>query len=87
MKKTNASDFKAKCLAILDEVAEAGESYVILKHGKPVARLVPAPPTDLSFPQQGLLGTAHTVGDIISPVVPPEDWEANQPPEKPRARR
>ncbi len=87
MKKANASEFKAKCLAILDEVAEAGESYVILKHGKPVARLVPAPPTELGHPQHGLLGTAHTVGDILSPAVPPEDWEANRPPKKARPRR
>lgn len=84
MRKTNASDFKAKCLAILDEVAEAGETYVILKHGKPVARLVPAPPTELGFPQEGLLGSAHTVGDIVSPAVSPETWEANRPAKKAR---
>jgi prevent-host-death family protein len=37
----NASAFKARCLAILDEVAETGEELVVTKRGKPVARVVP----------------------------------------------
>lgn len=36
-----ASTFKARCLAILDDVARSHTSIVITKHGKPVARLVP----------------------------------------------
>ncbi|HEX9888385.1 MAG TPA: type II toxin-antitoxin system prevent-host-death family antitoxin [Nitriliruptorales bacterium] len=36
-----ASRFKAECLALLDQVAETGSSYVITKYGRPVARLVP----------------------------------------------
>ena len=36
-----ATEFKAKCLALMDRVAERQESYVITKRGKPVARLVP----------------------------------------------
>jgi prevent-host-death family protein len=42
----NASEFKAKCLAILDEVADTGEAVMILKRGRPVAQLVPPPPSD-----------------------------------------
>ena len=37
-----ASEFKAKCLALLDEVAATGETLVVTKRGKPVARVVPA---------------------------------------------
>jgi prevent-host-death family protein len=37
-----ASQFKAKCLALLDEVAATGESIVVTKRGKPVAQVVPA---------------------------------------------
>ena len=37
-----ASRFKAECLAILDEVDELKVSYTITKHGRPVAKLVPA---------------------------------------------
>jgi prevent-host-death family protein len=37
-----ASEFKAKCLALLDEVAEKKETLVVTKRGRPVARVVPA---------------------------------------------
>lgn len=37
----NASEFKAKCLRILDQVHESGAEMVITKRGKPLARLVP----------------------------------------------
>lgn len=37
-----ASQFKAKCLALLDEVAATGETLVVTKRGKPVARVIPA---------------------------------------------
>jgi prevent-host-death family protein len=37
----SASEFKAKCLALLDEVAEKGQPLVVTKRGKPVARVLP----------------------------------------------
>lgn len=42
-----ASDFKARCLRLLDLVAESGVEYVVTKHGRPVAKVVPLdePPT------------------------------------------
>jgi prevent-host-death family protein len=36
-----ATEFKARCLELMDRVAEGRETYVITKHGRPVARLVP----------------------------------------------
>jgi len=36
-----ASEFKAKCLALLDEVAQTKETLVVTKRGKPVAHVVP----------------------------------------------
>ena len=36
-----ASEFKAKCLKLMDEVAETGQEIVITKNGKPVSRLAP----------------------------------------------
>ena len=38
-----ASEFKAKCLQLMDEVAESGEEIVITKFGKPVAKARAAP--------------------------------------------
>ena len=40
-KEITASQFKARCLRLLDEVAETGETLVVTKHGHPVARVVP----------------------------------------------
>ena len=37
-----AGEFKAKCLAIMDDVQQRGGAYVITKRGVPVAKLVPA---------------------------------------------
>lgn len=37
-----ATQFKARCLRLLDEVAETGRPLVVTKHGKPVARVEPA---------------------------------------------
>jgi prevent-host-death family protein len=36
-----AAEFKAKCLELMDRVRETGAEYVVTKHGRPVARLVP----------------------------------------------
>jgi prevent-host-death family protein len=40
-KEITASQFKARCLRLLDEVAETGETLVVTKHGRPVARVLP----------------------------------------------
>lgn len=40
-KEITATQFKARCLRLLDEVAESGETLVITKHGRPVARVEP----------------------------------------------
>ena len=36
-----ATEFRARCYRLLDEVAETGREVVITKRGKPVARLAP----------------------------------------------
>ena len=78
MKSINASEFKAKCLALLDEVAETGEVLTILKHGRPVAQLVPPAPRIEGFPQSGLAGTVDFLGDVVAPVLEPGDWDAER---------
>lgn len=39
--RIQASEFKARCLALLDDVAKHRTEIVVTKHGRPVARLVP----------------------------------------------
>jgi len=74
VRSIQASQFKARCLAILDEVASTGEPVLILKRGRPVARLMP--PTAETFPQDELAGTVEIVGDVMEPILPPYEWEA-----------
>ena len=76
MKEINASEFKAKCLSLLDEIARTGEGMTVLKHGKPVAQVLPALPRDKGYPQETLKDTVEILGDVISPVLPSESWEA-----------
>ena len=75
METINASDFKARCLAILDRVQTTGERVVILKRGRPVAELWPASGARAEYPQSELEGTVTVKGDIVGPVLPEEEWE------------
>jgi prevent-host-death family protein len=68
-----ASEFKAKCLALMDEVARTGQPVVITKKGKPVAELVPHRAAKKS-PFGLLKGRLIVKGDIISPID--VEWEA-----------
>ena len=79
MERIRASDFKARCLAILDQVRETGERIVILKRGQPVAELGPVTRDRAAYPQAELKGTVTVVGDIVAPAVPEEHWEALAP--------
>ena len=76
MDTINASDFKARCLAILDRVHETGERVVILKRGRPVAELSRVTGEGDEYPQAELRGTVTVVGDVVGPVFPEEHWES-----------
>ena len=76
METIRASDFKARCLAILDHVHATGERLVILKRGQPVAEIGPVTRSGAEYPQRELMGTGRTVGDIVSPALPEEDRES-----------
>ncbi len=74
MKEMPAGEFKARCLAVMDRVSQTGEPVLITKHGKPVAKLVPAEKqADDLFGY--MAGKVKIVGDIIGPVTPLGDWE------------
>ena len=67
MRTFKASEFKAKCLKIMDEVAATGEPVLITKNGVPIAQLTPAkrkPETVVG----ALKGSVTIRGDIISPL-------------------
>ena len=69
-----AGDFKAKCLQLLDDVAEHREALVITKRGKAVARLVPMPPETQLF--GALAGSVLEEGDTVAPLD--VEWDADK---------
>lgn len=75
MKRIPAGEFKARCLALMEDVRSTRQPIVITKRGKPIARLVPEDEPKDDFIGR-LKGIIKIVGDIESPVVPPEDWKA-----------
>jgi len=72
--KIPATEFKAKCLELMDRVAEHRTTYVITKRGKPVAKLVPIERTGDEPLFGRLRGMAEEAGDIVGPVVAPSTW-------------
>lgn len=74
-RKINAAAFKAKCLALIDEVAESGEPITITKRGKAKVQLIAVrekPKTLLGATK----GTFKVVGDIVGPLV--DDYDEDR---------
>ncbi|HKU25276.1 MAG TPA: type II toxin-antitoxin system Phd/YefM family antitoxin [Candidatus Sulfotelmatobacter sp.] len=77
MKKIAAATFKAQCLALMDDVRHTKQPLLITKRGKPVAKLVPVEEQTDDFLDR-LKGVFRVVGDIESPIDPPEIWESGR---------
>ena len=71
MRTMAAGLFKARCLAVMDEVRSKRQAIVITKHGKPVAKLTPCC-QDADEIYDFLHGKGAVRGDIVSPAL--EDW-------------
>lgn len=76
MKAMNATEFKARCLSVLDQVQKTGEPVLILKRGKAVARVASAFVGKAGPPKDRLKGTIEVLGDITGPVLPAAAWHA-----------
>jgi prevent-host-death family protein len=78
MREVAISEFKAKCLWLLQQVSKTKEPIRITRFGKPVADVVP--PAGVEVDRNAWIGSGHgtakILGDIISPASEPEDWEA-----------
>ena len=77
MTTIKASEFKAKCLALMDQVARTGQTIVVTKNGKPVAEMRPH-----RLPRAESLiglhkGQIDIRGDIISPLGAPH-WKSTR---------
>lgn len=73
MMTISATEFKAKCLHLLDEVQRTGEDLVISKRGKPVARVVAE---QAAQPWLVLRGSGSFSGDPFEPVLKESEIDA-----------
>ncbi len=69
------SEFKAKCLALLEQVRRTRQPTRITRHGKPVAEVVPPAPVLDRSSMFGSIKDSKILGDIISPADDEDDWE------------
>jgi prevent-host-death family protein len=67
-----AGEFKAKCLEVLDRVASQGDSYVVTKRGRPVAKVVPISPAH----RASLRGSVRYHSDIVASLG--DDWPVDE---------
>ena len=69
-----AGEFKQRCLALLDQVAETGMPIVVTKRGRPVARVVPIEPSN-----DVLSGSLEVLTEDEEELFSTGDtWEAEQ---------
>lgn len=74
-----ATEFRARCLKLMDEVAESGEDIVITKRGRPVARLTPYRTTRGRWS-----GRDRNITEMHDDLIEPVDveWEADSDPDR-----
>jgi prevent-host-death family protein len=72
IKTIPVTEFRARCLAVVEEVYRTRAPVLITKRGKPYVRLVAAgkPPKFIGR----LKGKIEILDDIVSPITPLEDW-------------
>ena len=74
MKQMRTTEFKARCLSVIDDVHKTGEPVIVTKRGKPFGKIVPiGPGKDDIF--GSMADEFKIVGDIESPVVPLSAWK------------
>jgi prevent-host-death family protein len=79
MEEIAVSKFKATCLGVIERVRKTRNPVRITRFGKPIAEVVP--PSTPDPPQTwlgSLAGTGTITGDIVSPAVEEDTWEALQ---------
>lgn len=79
MKEVAISEFKAKCLGMIEEVRKTRKPIRVTRFGKPVAEVIPPSPPKPTGRRLGCMaGTMEILGDIVGPISSWDDWEAVQ---------
>lgn len=71
-----SAEFKARCLELVDQVRESRAQYVVTRHGKPVAQLVPIDASTAVSPLGVMRGTVLKYDGAFDPV--PASWSIDQ---------
>jgi len=72
-----SADFKARCLELIDHVKEARAEYIVTRHGKPVAKLVPVEAEQPGSPLGSMKGTVLKYERPFDSV--PAIWSVDTP--------
>ncbi len=76
MEEIAISEFKAKCLALLERVRNTRTPIRITRHGKPIAEVVPPSSVQERSAWIGSMkDSVEILGDIISPANEESEWE------------
>jgi prevent-host-death family protein len=75
MKEVAISEFKAKCLALLDEVQKTKQPILVTRRGHPLAEVGPPIPKENRVWIGSMKGMSKILGDIVSPATDEDDWE------------
>lgn len=75
MKEVAISEFKAKCLALLDEVQKTKQPLRITRRGKPVAEVTPPTPVNNASWMGSMKDRIQILGDIVAPANDEDEWE------------
>ncbi|MGH7823483.1 MAG: type II toxin-antitoxin system prevent-host-death family antitoxin [Candidatus Binatia bacterium] len=73
--KVTSTEFKARCLEMMERVRRTRRPLTMTKRGRIVAQLAPPPPEEARAWRR-LRGSATHVGDVVSPVVDKRDVRA-----------
>jgi prevent-host-death family protein len=76
MQEIAISEFKAKCLAVLEQVRATKKPVRVTRFGKPVADVVPPTAVEDRAAWIGSMkGSMKIIGDIVSPATDEDEWE------------
>jgi prevent-host-death family protein len=75
MQDISISEFKAKCLGLIEQVQKTRQPLRITRHGRPVAEVIPTGPDRKRKFLGAMVGTGKIVGDIVSPVIDLDEFE------------
>jgi prevent-host-death family protein len=77
MQEIAISEFKAKCLALLEQVRKTKKPIRVTRFGEAVAEVIPPGPAAEEGDWLGSMADSmEIVGDVVSPVIEETDWEA-----------